>query len=78
VPDKVLELLSNPAYALFPSLGGVHYLLINFALKRDTKAVVSTFNAMKVGWKYYSIHNRVDEGATPQCPYLPHPDPGVC
>eukprot|EP01116_Phalansterium_solitarium_P012677 TRINITY_DN2917_c0_g1_i1.p1 TRINITY_DN2917_c0_g1~~TRINITY_DN2917_c0_g1_i1.p1 ORF type:complete len:510 (-),score=67.46 TRINITY_DN2917_c0_g1_i1:269-1798(-) len=48
VPEKALKLLRNMREVRFwPTLGGIHYLMINFSLKKDTESVLSTFEATR-------------------------------
>eukprot|EP01118_Nematostelium_gracile_P001373 TRINITY_DN11409_c0_g1_i1.p1 TRINITY_DN11409_c0_g1~~TRINITY_DN11409_c0_g1_i1.p1 ORF type:complete len:439 (+),score=104.40 TRINITY_DN11409_c0_g1_i1:112-1428(+) len=48
VPEKALELLKDVEHVrIFPTLGGIHYLMINFSLKKDSKAVMDTFQVTK-------------------------------
>lgn len=49
-PEKALELLqtNDEHLRIWPTLGGIHYLMINFSLRRDTKSVVDTFHLTKL------------------------------
>jgi len=48
LPEKALEILKDvESIRIFPTLGGIHYLMINFSLKKDTKAVMDTFQVTK-------------------------------
>jgi len=49
VPDQVLTLLSDlQNVRLFPTLGGMHYLMINFSLKQNHEAVFKSFELCKL------------------------------
>eukprot|EP01114_Cavostelium_apophysatum_P016308 TRINITY_DN4605_c0_g1_i1.p1 TRINITY_DN4605_c0_g1~~TRINITY_DN4605_c0_g1_i1.p1 ORF type:complete len:445 (+),score=159.52 TRINITY_DN4605_c0_g1_i1:178-1512(+) len=44
IPETALNLLQNAdEISVSPTLGGIHYLMINFSLKKDTKAVMDTY-----------------------------------
>lgn len=48
VPERALQLLTNVRdVRLWPTLGGMHYLMINFSLKQDTASVLSTLEATR-------------------------------
>lgn len=48
VPEKALELLCDVRdVRLWPTLGGIHYLMINFSIKKDTESVLRTFEATR-------------------------------
>jgi len=48
VPEDALQLLSNGEKVnLSPSLGGIHYLMINFSLKGNTEGVLAAFALCK-------------------------------
>jgi pentatricopeptide repeat protein len=45
-PEKALAILrALDKVRIWPTLGGIHYLMINFSLKKDTQAVKDTFAA---------------------------------
>jgi pentatricopeptide repeat protein len=47
-PEKALNLLKDMDHTrMFPTLGGVHYLMINFSLLKKTEAVLETFDIAK-------------------------------
>lgn len=48
VPEQALELIRNPHYNLWPTLSGVHYLMINFSQKRDSARVLEAFQIIKL------------------------------
>jgi len=48
IPELALDLLKDTSEVpIFPTLGGIHYLMINFSLKNDTKAVVETYEVTR-------------------------------
>lgn len=48
VPEHALALLNDlQRVRIWPTLGGIHYLMINFSLKKDTKSVRDTFIAAR-------------------------------
>lgn len=49
LPEKALDMLKRlDEFRLFPTLGGIHYLMINFSLKKDTKAVMEVHKVTKL------------------------------
>lgn len=48
IPEVALDLLRDSSdVTVYPTLGGIHYLMINFSLKKDTKAVVETYEVTR-------------------------------
>jgi len=48
VPEVALDLLRDSSdIQVYPTLGGIHYLMINFSLKNDTKSVVETYEVTR-------------------------------
>jgi len=48
IPEQALSMLKNcDQLKIFPTLGGMHYLMINFSLKKDTSSVLETFQVTK-------------------------------
>jgi len=49
IPERALTLLANEEneISLWPTLGGIHYLMISFSLKKDTKRVMQTYEFTK-------------------------------
>jgi len=48
IPEKALLLLQNvQRLRIFPTLGGIHYLMINFSLIKNTQSVLDTFQVAK-------------------------------
>jgi len=49
VPERALFYLRNVDHVrLWPTLGGLHYLMISFSLRHDTRAVLETFELTKL------------------------------
>jgi len=47
-PEKALKILrATDKIRLWPTLGGIHYLMINFSLKKQTQAVKDAFSVAK-------------------------------
>jgi pentatricopeptide repeat protein len=48
LPEKALKILkATDKVRIWPTLGGIHYLMINFSLKKDTSSVKETFEVAK-------------------------------
>jgi pentatricopeptide repeat protein len=73
IPSRVLQLLKNKELEIIPTLGGIHYLMINFSLKNDSKSVMESFQVaqdlnLKPNQRSYHIlirecvdHDLIDE-----------------
>jgi len=49
VPEEALQLLQNLRdVRLWPTIAGIHYLMINFSLKKNTKGVLDSFEVSKL------------------------------
>jgi len=49
VPERALEMLQDVArIRIWPTLGGIHYLMINFSLRKNTRAVIDTYEVTKL------------------------------
>jgi pentatricopeptide repeat protein len=49
IPEKMLSMLKKTQkYRIFPTLGGIHYLMINFSLKKNTQAVIESYEVAKL------------------------------
>eukprot|EP01119_Soliformovum_irregulare_P005000 TRINITY_DN1628_c0_g1_i1.p1 TRINITY_DN1628_c0_g1~~TRINITY_DN1628_c0_g1_i1.p1 ORF type:complete len:525 (+),score=104.30 TRINITY_DN1628_c0_g1_i1:119-1693(+) len=46
--ERILDMLCDPTKRLWPTIGGIHYLMINFSLKKDTHSVMRAFTAAKI------------------------------
>lgn len=48
IPEVALSLLKDVSEVkIWPTLGGIHYLMINFSLKNDTNSVMETYEVTK-------------------------------
>jgi len=48
IPERALKLLGDvDNIRLWPTLGGIHYLMISFSLKKDTKSVMQAYEYTK-------------------------------
>ncbi len=46
VPERIIELMKDvDRIRLWPTIGGIHYLMINFALKKNPEAVFEAYKA---------------------------------
>lgn len=48
IPEQALAMLKDFNIRIFPTLGGIHYLMINFSIRNDTKRVLETFEVCKL------------------------------